>query len=112
MRLFQQRRDLSAKEKANAVNLKSDYCAWCFKNKGVKWNNHTEATCRNKKRAEGGDPGNVPGGGGGVVKNGRGCHACGSKDHFVKDCPLVVKARALQASTTENTTTATTSSTT
>ena len=109
MRLFQQRRDLSAKEKANAVNLKSDYCAWCFKNKGVKWNNHTEATCRNKKRAEGGDPGNVPGGGGGVVKNGRGCHACGSKDHFVKDCPLVVKARALQASTTENATTATVS---
>ena len=36
MRLYQQRRDLSVKEKANAVNLKSDYCAWCFKNKGVK----------------------------------------------------------------------------
>ena len=63
MRLYQQRRDLSAKEKANAVNLKSDYCAWCFKNKGVKWNNHTESTCRNKKRAEGGDHGNVPGSG-------------------------------------------------
>merc|ERR1711998_652291 len=64
------------------------------------------ATCRNKKRAEGGDHGNVPGGGGRDIRNGRGCHACGSKDHFVKDCPLVVKARALQASTTENATTA------
>ena len=106
MRLYQQRRDLSAKEKANAVNLKSDYCAWCFKNKGVKWNNHTESTCRNKKRAEGGDHGNAPGsGGGGEAKNGRGCHACGSKDHFVKDCPLVVKARALQACVNENATT-------
>jgi len=63
------------------------------------------ATCRNKKRAEGGDPG----GGGSDTKNGRGCHACGCKDHFVKDCPLVVKARALQTSTTENTATATVS---
>merc|ERR1712216_498797 len=71
--------------------------------------NHTEATCRNKKRAEGVDHGNVPGGGGRDTRNGRGCHACGSKDHFVKDCPLVVKARALQTSTTENTTTATVS---
>ena len=52
MRLFQQRRDLSAKERANAVNVKPDYCTWCFKNKGAKFNNHTEATCRNKKRAE------------------------------------------------------------
>ena len=105
MRVHQQRRDLANKEKANAVNLKPDYCTWCFKNKGAKFNNHTEATCRNKKRAEGGDPG----GGGGDPKNSRGCHACGSKDHFVKDCPLVVKARALQTSTTENTTTATVS---
>ena len=52
MRCYQQRRDLSGKEKANAVTLKTDYCQWCFKNKGVKWNNHTESTCRNKKRAE------------------------------------------------------------
>ena len=102
MRLFQQRRDLSAKERANAVNVKPDYCTWCFKNKGAKFNNHTEATCRNKRRAEGGDPGS----GGGDTKNGRGCHACDSKDHSVKDCPLVVKARALQTSTTENTATA------
>ena len=83
MRLFQQRRDLSAKERANAVNVKPDYCTWCFKNKGAKFNNHTEATCRNKRRAEGGDPGS----GGGDTKNGRGCHACESKDHSVKDCP-------------------------
>ena len=105
MRVHQQRRDLANKERANAVNVKPDYCTWCFKNKGAKFNNHTEATCRNKKRAEGGDPG----GGGSDTKNGRGCHACGCKDHFVKDCPLVVKARALQTSTTENTATATVS---
>ena len=64
MRVHQQRRDLANKEKANAVNLKPDYCTWCFKNKGAKFNNHTEATCRNKKRAEGGDHGNIPGSGG------------------------------------------------
>jgi hypothetical protein len=47
MRLHQQRRDMSGakKENSNAVNLKNpDYCAWCFKNTGKKWNNHTEAT--------------------------------------------------------------------
>jgi hypothetical protein len=41
MRLHQQRRDTSGakKEKSNAVNLKNpDYCAWCFKNTGKKWN--------------------------------------------------------------------------
>jgi hypothetical protein len=51
MRLHQQRRDTSGakKEKTNAVNLKNpDYCAWCFKNTGKKWNNHSEATCNNK----------------------------------------------------------------
>ena len=110
MRCYQQRRDLSAKEKANAVNLKgTDYCAWCFKNKGVKWNNHTESTCRNKKRAEGETGGAGGAGGGGDTKNGRGgtCHACGSKDHFVKDCPLVAKARALHVGVTEHTPTTT-----
>jgi len=55
-----------------------------------------EATCRNKKRAE------SEGGGGGDVKNSRGvCHVCGSKDHFVKDCPLVAKARALHVVVSE-----------
>jgi hypothetical protein len=34
------------------------------------------ATCRNKKRAEGGDHGNVPDSGGRDTRNGRGCHAC------------------------------------
>ena len=96
MRCYQQRRDLATKERANATNLKGDYCTWCFKNKGVKWTNHTEATCRNKKRAE------SEGGGGGDVKNSRGvCHVCGSKDHFVKDCPLVAKARALHVVVSE-----------
>merc|ERR1719197_490547 len=55
-----------------------------------------EGTCRNKKRAEN------EGGGGGDVKNSRGvCHVCGSKDHFVKDCPLVAKARALHVVVSE-----------
>jgi hypothetical protein len=47
MCLHQQRRDTSGakKENSNAVNLKNpDYSAWCFKNTGRKWNNHTEAT--------------------------------------------------------------------
>ena len=36
----------------NAIYLKgTDYYAWCFKNKGVKWNRHTESTCSSKKRA-------------------------------------------------------------
>ena len=101
MRCYQQRRDLSGKEKANAVTLKTDYCQWCFKNKGVKWNNHTESTCRNKKRAESEATGG--GGGGGDGKSNRGiCHACGAKDHFVKDCPLVAKARALHVNVIEN----------
>jgi hypothetical protein len=46
MRLHQQRRDTSRskKEKSNAVNLKNpDYCAWCFKHTGKKWNIHLEA---------------------------------------------------------------------
>jgi hypothetical protein len=45
MRLHQQRSDTSGvkKEKSNAVSLKNlDYCAWCFKNTGKKWNNHSD----------------------------------------------------------------------
>ena len=102
--IHQQRRNLASNEKANAVTVKSDYCAWCFKNKGVKWNNHTESTCRNKKRAENGDQDN----GGGRVDgkpNRGGCHVCDSKEHFVKDCPLVAKARAFQVCINENATT-------
>jgi len=56
MRLHQQRRATSGakKENSNAISLKNpDYCAWCFKNTGKKRNNHSEATCNNKKRTEG-----------------------------------------------------------
>jgi len=45
MRLHQQRSETSGvkKEKSNAVSLKNlDYCAWCFKNTGKKWNNHSD----------------------------------------------------------------------
>ena len=104
MRVHQQRRNLASKEKANAVTVKSDYCAWCFKNKGVKWNNHTESTCRNKKRAENGDQDNGGRRGDGKPNRG-GCHVCDSKEHFVKDCPLVAKARAFQVCINENATT-------
>lgn len=104
MRVHQQRRNLANKEKANAVNVKSNYCAWCFKNKGVKWNNHTESTCRNKKRAENKDQGNGGGRGNGTLNRG-GCHVCDSKEHFVKDCPLVAKARAFHVCINENATT-------
>ena len=45
------------------------------------------------------------GGGGGDAKTGRvgTCHACGSKDHFVKVCPLEAQARTLHVGVTEHT---------
>ncbi len=88
MRLHQQRSETSGvkKEKSNAVSLKNlDYCAWCFKNTGKKWNNHSEAKCNNKNRTEGG--GGKP----------RGCYACQSTEHVAKDCPLLAKVRAMMA---------------
>ena len=89
MRCYQQGRDLATKERANATNIKGDDCTWCFENKGVKWTNHTEATCRNKKRTEKKGGGGrsrdydvkrpeKEGGGCGDVKNSREvCHVCG-----------------------------------
>ena len=53
MRLHQQKIDAHKTVKANAANV-TDYCTWCFKHKGKKFNNHTEATCNNKARANGG----------------------------------------------------------
>jgi hypothetical protein len=98
MRLHQQGRDTSGakKEKSNAVNLKNpDYCVWCFKNTGKKWNNHSEATCKNKKRTEGG------GGGGGGGKS-RVCYDCQSTEHIAKDCLLFAKVRAMMATESHN----------
>ena len=103
MRTYQQTDDSSKhKEHANAANANANasrekpYCNWCFKEKGVKWA-HSEDNCNNKKRAEGarGDTGNR-------IKRGA-CAACQSTEHYVKDCPLVAKVRALKAEATDAT---------
>ena len=101
MRTYQQTDDSSRhKEHANAANANAakeqPYCNWCFKEKGVKWA-HSEDNCNNKKRAEGarGDAGNR-------IKRGA-CAACQSTEHYVKDCPLVAKVRALKAEATDAT---------
>ena len=94
MRLHQQKIDAHKTVKANAANV-TDYCTWCFKHKGKKFNNHTEATCNNKARANGG----------GERANGgserRKCFVCHSQEHFAKDCPLLEKVRALKVDVTE-----------
>ena len=96
MRTYQQTDDSSRhKEHANAAK-EQPYCNWCFKEKGVKWA-HSEDNCNNKKRAEGarGDAGNR-------IQRGA-CAACQSTEHYVKDCPLVAKVRALKAEATDAT---------
>ena len=50
-------------------------CDYCHKP------NHTEENCNAKKRAQGGFGGKGQGG------KGEGCHICGSKDHWRRECP-------------------------
>ena len=51
MRLHQLRRDTSAKPPERGA-LATDFCDYCFKKVGKRFNNHTEAQCHRKKRDE------------------------------------------------------------